>query len=207
MYDLRTEAERAAEPDHLPPGTRQVAVDVLGVHVPTHPSRLMRLFDDPAAAAADLGDGGSEALWRAQYADFVRLPHARAAFGRLFRDVAETANRPALLHCSTGKDRTGWAAAALLLLLGVPEATVVADYLASRDHLAPLVGPLLERFAARGGDPALLEPMLGVRPAYLETALAEVDRRFGSIAAYFADGLGVGAAVQTALRAAFVEAA
>ena len=54
------------------------------------------------------------------FRDFVRLPSARRAYGRLFRDLARDDHRPAPVHCSTGKDRTGWAAAAFLLLMGVP---------------------------------------------------------------------------------------
>jgi protein-tyrosine phosphatase len=107
---------------------------------------------------------------------------------------------PALFHCTTGKDRTGWAAAALLLFLGVPQGAVLADYLLSGPRLAPVVRPLIDTFAARGGDPELLRPLLEVRPAYLGAALDEVDRRFGSIEGYFAEGLGLDAATRSTLR-------
>jgi len=98
----------------------------------------------------------------------------------------------------------GAAAAALLLLLGVPEAAVMEDYLLSAQRLGPKVRPLLEQFRARGGDPALLEPLTSVRAEYLEAAFDELRERHGSVERYFADGLGVDAAVQAALRAAFL---
>ena len=70
-----------------------------------------------------------------------------------------------------------------------------------------MVRPLIDAFAARGGDPELLRPLVGVRPAYLEAALDEVDRRFGSIDGYVAEGLGLDGPTRAALRALLVERA
>lgn len=99
--------------------------------------------------------------------------------------------RPALFHCTTGKDRTGWAAAALLTFLGVEANTVRDDYLRTNTDLIPALRPLFDRFEAAGGDPRLLEPVLGVRAEHLETAFSAVDEDYGSIEQYFTDGLGL----------------
>jgi len=56
-----------------------------------------------------------------------------------------------------------------------------------------------------GGDPDLWQPLLIADPRCLEAAQAQVRESFGSIEAYFADGLGVDAATQDALRAAFID--
>lgn len=124
-------------------------------------------------------------------------PGARVLSGKLprFRDLAEcgrvvpaTVRRlgaapssPALIHCTTGKDRTGWAAAALLLFLGASEDAVFADYLETNKILLPMFAPLLERFEAKGIDPTLLEGVLGVRREYLEASMAELAQVHGSI--------------------------
>ena len=203
VYDLRMVREQDAAPDRLPPGVRHVPADVLAGWTDGGPAQLFAWFANPAAARDGLAGGGAEALWVEQYRAFVRLPGARAAYGTLFRDLATAGHRPALVHCATGKDRTGWAAATLQLLLDVPEEAVMEHFLESRRHLAPLVEPMLAAFAARGGDPELLEPILDVRPGYLEAAIAEVRDGYGSIERYFEDGMGVDAATQDALRAAF----
>ena len=156
----------------------------------------------PAPAGGGLGVGDVEALWLAQYRALVRDPSARAGYGTLFRDLAVETHRPALVHCATGKDRTGWAAAALQLLLGVPVDGVMHHYLESRRHLGPLVASLRAAVADRGGDPELIRPLLDVRPAYLDAALDEVSRSYGSIERYFCDGLDVEEATLEALRAA-----
>ena len=54
-----------------------------------------------------------------------RYPDVWAA---LFNLLADRRHRPLLFHCTGGKDRTGAAAALILLALGVPSETVVADY-------------------------------------------------------------------------------
>ena len=38
---------------------------------------------------------------------------------------------PVLIHCTSGKDRTGIVVAALLLVLGVPEELIIEEYLLS----------------------------------------------------------------------------
>jgi protein-tyrosine phosphatase len=91
------------------------------------------------------------------------------------------------------------------MLLGMPDDLVLADFLASGRHLRPLAQPWLDRFAAEGGDPELIRPIVDVWPEYLEAALDEMGRRYGTIEDYFADGLGVDSAGQSALRTIFVE--
>jgi protein-tyrosine phosphatase len=205
VYDLRTAGERTAQPDRLPPGSAHVVADVLGDAPGMTPAEFARLFEDPSAARAALGGGRAATFFVDAYREFVRLDGARAAFRRLFVDLAAGACTPALFHCTTGKDRTGWAAAALLMLLGVPDAAVMEDYLLSGPRLLPVVRPMVGAFAARGGDPELLWPLVGVRPDYLGSALDEVHRLFGSIEGYFAEGLGLDAPTRAAIRATLVE--
>jgi protein-tyrosine phosphatase len=54
----------------------------------------------------------------------------------LIERVSDPANRPTNVHCTAGKDRAGWASALILRTLGVPEETVMQDYLLSNDYLA-----------------------------------------------------------------------
>ena len=112
---------------------------------------------------------------------------------------------PAIVHCTTGKDRTGWAVAVLLLLLGVPEPDVVEDYLESNAALAEMNREVFERFAAIGGEPELLGPLMTVKVEYIEAALDEMRRGFGSIDGYVDAGLAIGPATRRRLLATFVD--
>ena len=205
VYDLRTEAERAAQPDRLPPGTVYVVADVVADLVDAAPAQLFKVATDPQAAEALLGGGKGPALFAKGYRELVSLSSADAAYHRLFSDLTLEEHRPALFHCTGGKDRTGWAAAALLTLLGVPDDLVMQEYLLTNTELLPSEQPLLDRFKALGGDPEILRPVLAVAPQYLEAALDEMCKTFGSIEGYFAEGLSVDEAAQKALVAALVE--
>jgi protein-tyrosine phosphatase len=93
---------------------------------------------------------------------------------------------PALVHCTAGKDRTGLTIALLLELLGVPRATIVADYVASNNGL-------LGRIRS-----AISAPLL-------EQTFAALDQRYGSPRGYL-DAHGLTEATVTALRAELIEA-
>ena len=53
VFDLRTEPERSAEPDRVPPGTAHVVADVLADMKLALPARLSDLFDDPVRTRSD----------------------------------------------------------------------------------------------------------------------------------------------------------
>ena len=130
----------------------------------------------------------------------VSLPSARKAYGDLFTALADRGHTPALFHCTTGKDRTGWASAALLTLLGVPQKTVMSDYLRSNENILPFYAGTIDRWVQAGGDRAILEALYGVRREYLEASFDEMRKTYGSIESYFSQGLGIDAAGQKALK-------
>ena len=63
----------------------------------------------------------------------------KKAYRHFFDVLLENSDegRSVLFHCSAGKDRTGMGAVYLLTALGVDEATIRRDYLASNKYLAP----------------------------------------------------------------------
>jgi protein-tyrosine phosphatase len=200
VFDMRTAAEREAEPDVVPEGTEQVVCDVLKDSQNAAPAQLLKVLSDPALAEQMLGGDKAVHLFERGCREIVSLPSALSAYREFFTAIAQDAHRPALFHCTTGKDRTGWAAAAALLLLGVPEEDVLYDYELTNGDLLPALKPVFEHFRAAGGDPRLLEPVLGVDEDYLRAAFDEMKQRFGSIEAYFEEGLGIDTDGQHALR-------
>jgi protein-tyrosine phosphatase len=201
VYDLRSERERAESPERLPTGATGVVVDVLGDQLQAVPAHMLDLLADPPRATVALRDGVAEALLEQAYRDIVTLDSAHAAYQRLFAGLVDGDARAALIHCTTGKDRTGWAVAALLLMLGVPEDDVLAEYLLTNDQLLPALAPMFERFEAAGGDPVVLRPVLGVQDSYLGTALDLVRAEHGDVTGYFERALGLDRAWQERARA------
>ncbi|MDN5763208.1 MAG: tyrosine-protein phosphatase [Microlunatus sp.] len=203
VYDFRSVAERTTEPDVGLDGVAEVALDVLADAPTAIPGNLTQVLSDPvvlAAAKAELGGQGVEQLMLASYHQLISLPSALDSYRRFYRGLLGEHEVPALFHCTTGKDRTGWAAASFLTLMGVPDEQVYREYLLTNDQLIPALEPVFTAFEQAGGNRALLLPVLGVRREYLGRAFAEVLDRFGSIEGYFADGLGVDANDQEELR-------
>jgi protein-tyrosine phosphatase len=199
-YDLRVTAEAKAAPDELPANVRHHLLNVMADLKSTNLPDINGLLRTPKEANVVLGDGKVEALFIEGYREFITLPSARRAYRTLFISLADGRNLPAVFHCASGKDRTGWAAAALLTLLGVPKETVIADYMRTNEYTLPQSASVIDAFVAAGGERAIPEAVIGVKPAYLEASFDEMQKRYGTIEAYFAKGLGINAAGQKALR-------
>ena len=205
VFDLRTAGERAAAPDVLPKGAGYRALDILADSTMAVPANLMELLSDPKEATEALTPARVLDLFGSAYREIISLPSARSGYRELFSDLGPGADRPALLHCTTGKDRTGWAAAALLMLLGVSDEDVMAEYLLTNDLLLPALAPKFELFRQGGGDPEVLLPVFGVEPEYLNVALETMSGEYGSIEGYFSAGLGLDDQTLDALRTALIE--
>ncbi|MGW1077487.1 tyrosine-protein phosphatase [Streptomyces sp. NPDC002537] len=194
VVDLRTEQERRARPDQLPEGARLIVADVMAAGAQGGdqvPARLDSVLGSPAVAEEHLGNGKAEKLLCDAYRAFVRSEPACDAYRLLLSALAEPDCGPLLFHCTAGKDRTGWAATVILLLLGADEAAVREEYLSVNPAVRAAFAPLIDRFVAAGGDPEIPDAVLGVRPAYLAAALEEMDRAYGGVEAYVREGLGI----------------
>ncbi|QES48744.1 protein-tyrosine-phosphatase [Streptomyces venezuelae] len=177
VFDLRMADERAKDPDKVPAGARYVVADVFAGSgsfqtLPKTPDEAVKAMVDAEKAMVS-GEGGKKAY--SQVFDGVRRDHSRAV----------------LFHCTAGKDRTGWADAALLTALGVPQETVMADYLASNDYRKAANDAILDHLPPQ--QAAVYKPLLDVRPEYLNSGYDEVKAAYGTFDRYLEDGLGIDA--------------
>ena len=204
VFDLRGTDEVEVAPDVLPPGVELVHLDVLSGSRERIATHLADLLTEPAAVEESLRSGAVEEHYRATYRNLVLLDSAREAYAGLFSRLAEL-DDPALFHCTAGKDRTGWAAAALLTLLGVDHDVVTADYLRSSQPVLDSFRAVFERFAEVGGDPDVLVPVFAVTEDYLRAAQDAVNEHFGDVEGWFRDGLGLDTEVPARLRARLLD--
>jgi protein-tyrosine phosphatase len=177
VVDLRTQAERTAGPDRVPTGATGQVDDVLaGSGVSTDVGAMLSSVVDPL-----------DTMRRTEQV-MVDSPGAQSAYRGLLASVAEPGRRPLVFHCTAGKDRTGWAAASILTALGVPEQTVLDDYLRSNAYVLPKYAPLLASLPPARA--ATARPLLEVRPEYLRAGTDEAARRYGSMDGYLRTALG-----------------
>jgi protein-tyrosine phosphatase len=203
-YDLRTAAEREARPDQLPPGAKNVWINVWAHEEGPGPADMETLLADTQAANQALGNGSAAAMLKQRYREFVSSDTANNAYRKLFLELSNEKQLPALFHCNNGKDRTGWATAALLTLLGVPEDQVFADYLRSNEYILPAYQRAIDRFVAAGGDPSIPRDLLSAKVEYLRAAFDQVRVQYGSIEQYFALALLIDKGGQQKLRDRFL---
>ncbi|GAA4817032.1 tyrosine-protein phosphatase [Tomitella cavernea] len=201
VFDLRTDAERASAPDDLPDSATVVPLDVLAdKYAAAVPTKMQDFLSSPQAVEAVLGGGRAAEMMAENYRAMVTIPSAVRSYRTMVRDIAADP-RPALVHCTSGKDRTGWGTAIVLFAVGADEQSVRTDYLRTNELYLPTLTDTFARFEEAGGNPDDLRALLGVRPEYLQAALDEARTVHGSLEAYLSDALGIDDALRDALRA------
>ena len=186
VLDLRSGPEIELHPDVPVPGAHWSHVDVLGI---------------PLNEMADLPDAeAGVAMMERVYRGFVTDDATRAAFAEVLTHLAGDGVH--LFHCSAGKDRTGWTAALLLHLAGVPREVVEADYLLTNDYARASRTRILTMIEEGAGPAkrAAYEPVFAADLDYLRTSLACVEQEYGDLDTYLRSGLGLGADVLDELR-------
>lgn len=200
VADFRTPAEQQKEPDTFAPG-HQVA-HRLFVTINGDPREMMKeVLLDPRASLADQ-------KMKEVNRDFVTL--FASQFRAFLEALAQADGTPALVHCTAGKDRTGWATALLLFALGVAEEDILQDYLLSNQlwYKQARVYMLLIRVVSLFRVPLeKIMPLLVLRRAFLSEAIAAAQASHGSMERYLIapDGLGLSENVIARLRDIFLE--
>ncbi len=186
-FDFRGIDERAATPYHLP-GVAQHALTI----EPTVAQSMQ--------AVVAVG----EPITAARMAEFMRVlyrslinDHAHR-FAELFEQLLAD-DAPAMFHCTAGKDRTGVAAALILLALGVSREVVMQDYLLTNDLYTP---PVLPQSTT---PPEALAVMWSVQPSFLHAAFEVVDADHGGIEVYLQQRLGLSRTALDALSARYLQ--
>jgi protein-tyrosine phosphatase len=186
VFDLRGTREIKAE------GADQVPESVTVRHAPFNPEEDTPVHEAAEAAA----DPGSQSDFiRGYYAALPTMPSAQRSVASLLRTVA-TGPGSVLVHCAAGKDRTGWAIAAVLTAAGADRDAVTADYLLSNAAIESLREWLRIQYPDVYDNPTAI---LGVQDRFLHAAFDSVDAAFGSFDGYL-DAIGIEAAVLRRLR-------
>jgi len=79
-FDLRTAEERAAKPDELPAGVKDVWLNVLADAKGVSAAEVEKLLSNQKEANEALGSGKAAAAMTKTYREFITLPSANAAF-------------------------------------------------------------------------------------------------------------------------------
>jgi protein-tyrosine phosphatase len=144
-----------------------------------------------------------------QFREFSRRYYQHVAFEQTsrMREIITLFSRddswPALIHCTAGKDRTGFLAAIIQLLVGVPYRSVMEDYLLTNDHFAPQLAKVIRavRIATLFRvSPERLRLLLMAHPESLDDVHRNLVEKHGSIESYLREACGIDQATLERLK-------
>lgn len=201
--DLRSRAEQVRE-THVATILREIRSaeweqedGLAGVQ----PSQWAQQLQDPGFTPALVRE-----LLLGSYHEMPRVlaPALRVLFAKL-----QSGEAPVLIHCTAGKDRTGFVCALLLTALGADEEAVLDDYLRSNEHM-PDPGAVLARYERyksikpHADAAAVIEAIYRTEPDYLDCALCRIRTDWGSAENYLHDMAGCNADVRETLRSSLL---
>jgi protein-tyrosine phosphatase len=114
------------------------------------------------------------------------LDRSAPTFGHILSGLAKPEARPAVYHCSAGKDRTGLVTGVLLSTLGVGLDIIADDYeMTSQFRTAEHVRQTVDRLGrSQNLAPELVAGLLDAPRPAIVTALGELVSRHGSVESY-----------------------
>ena len=110
------------------------------------------------------------------------------------------------MNCSAGKDRTGVAAAKILLLLGVDRDTIKQEYLLTARYF-PIEAEYQhfeQEFGGKHITREALRPLMTVQPQYIDAYFNAIDANFTSEQDYFEQVFGINTTQREAIKARYL---
>jgi protein-tyrosine phosphatase len=189
IIDLRRQDEVEAEPDVL-----MNSADVQFFNLPILHTRAMAPEMQALSTIENLED-----VYRAM------LDHFQERLRVVFEQISASIDKPVLVHCSAGKDRTGLVVALLLDLAKVAPETMAQDYYLTEARLAPMLDEYRRKAAAVGLDLVRHERMLECKAETMLATLEYLHSRYDGATGYLRS-IGLSAEASDALYSALTTA-
>ena len=180
LIDLRDTSEYSRTASDTLPGQPRV------VHIPIHAGNLADIL-----TGIDRESIQSDTVYRIveRINRHIVAVHA-SDFRRMFDTLLDEDNYPAVIYCTTGKGRTGIAAALLLSALGVNDEDIMDDYrLSNRYFDIPAATSYAYELPTRSQE--ALTTVYSAREGFLDAAKDEIERAYGSVDDYLRRAIGL----------------
>ena len=190
VYDFRSEKEVAEDPDLIPAGTEIEYINepiIFDVEDTTNlRERIVSGEIEPTETSEILVTGNR--LFATDMAPRFQP----------FIDCLLEGKGPIVYHCTSGKDRTGFATMLLLSALNVGRDTIVEDYLLSNYYRYEMNQKRLRRLRyarviKRKLDPETIAPLMIVDERYINAAYDAIEEKYGSVDVFLAEEYGLDA--------------
>lgn len=182
ILDYRSKGEVNAKPDPLIEGIGNI--NISGIKSFDNSDVNFDMFSLMKESKSLKALGNLEDLLKKCYLEMV---FDNKAFKKLMECIECPDKMPIVQHCTAGKDRTGIGSALVLLALGVPEETVIEDYLLTNVYRLSMNEALFKSLGNLLTDEdskEIFKVFMEVRKEYIESALNAIKERYGSIDEY-----------------------
>ncbi|MDR0660979.1 MAG: tyrosine-protein phosphatase [Prevotellaceae bacterium] len=156
----------------------------------------------PYLMSGKFEESGARALMCSAYRSFV------TGYGKQYSEflklLVDESNYPVLFHCTAGKDRTGYAAALLLSLLGVQWDNVLNSYLLTNDYLKDFISKIEVNTIPEAARKAFNVLMLADEQ-YLSAAFTVIGKDYEAVCGYANTVLDFSIEKQAKLRSILLE--
>ena len=191
LIDLRSPSELAEHQDVVDAGVRYIHLPPLNdqqnpsINRNNRKSVLISIMEKEGGAKKHLSD---------IYRLMVTQRESLDAFAQMLKIMADENNTAVLWHCTQGKDRTGIAAAIILLALGVDRKDIMRDYMRTNRSKRLInslifVGVSAVTFSIYAAHS--LNLLLSAKKYFLQAAFDEIDHVYGGTEAFLRDGIGL----------------
>ncbi|MBG9912824.1 protein tyrosine phosphatase [Bacillus xiamenensis] len=179
VCDLRTSSERKSNPPKIKEHDKIV-------HIPMQPDSMMPSKWSMFRMLTTKGRSLSfTPIMKYLYQSM--LTERKKEIQQLFTILSDEENYPLMLHCTSGKDRTGFLSALIQLVAGVSVHTVLDEYMRSNEGVQMLVKRqrrFVRMMSLYRVSKEQIQPLLGVQKDYLEDVLKEMMETYGSAERY-----------------------
>lgn len=125
-------------------------------------------------------------------------------FKEIFDILQDKENYPAILHCSSGKGRTGVVSALVLASLGVNADIIMEDYRLSNDYFnIPKASKYAYKLPVYSQE--AITTLFSAKEDFLNAAKEEIERNYGDVNTYLRKGIGLNKADIHQLRGILLE--
>ena len=180
-------------PDEVKKAPDQVPTSATYYHLPVFASDETDASHSDEEIAAQMQQPGNGYRHMIDvYHRMTTIDSAKRAYQKLFKLLLSNDDGALLFHCTAGKDRTGMASYLILSALGVQEKIIMEDYLLTNVVTQEFRNQWLQEMRNNGASEELVTnraALASVSPDYLNTAITNIKKNYGTINRYLSNYL------------------
>ena len=197
IIDFRTEEEIAKAPNKIIKDVNYLNLDILSGNLDkaVNMEELFKIITEEDAIN----------FMKKVYVDFINTESAIKGYKSFLESCLLNEEGATLFHCAVGKDRTGFAAALILKVLGVSEEAILEDYMKTEEQRKEENEKILEEYRKKGLNEKNLQALFGVREEFLKGSFKAIKEQYKSFDAYLKENLQISDETINKLKEIYLE--